>query len=96
MCWGAVERSTARGAREFLTRDTFCFLVKAGDVAAEVKKKLDKKEKKRLKKKRKSEALSTGGGDEEEAEEEGVTPKKAKSNGDASSQVSVVVRCELV
>ncbi|XP_042565368.1 nucleolar protein 56 [Clupea harengus] len=58
----------------------------AGDVAAEVKKKLDKKEKKRLKKKRKSEALSTGGGDEEEAEEEGVTPKKAKSNGDASSQ----------
>ena len=87
MCWEAVERSTARGAR-VLTRDTFCFLVKAGDVAAEVKKKLDKKEKKRLKKKRKSEALSTGGGDEEEAEEEGVTPKKAKSNGDASSQVS--------
>ncbi|XP_076140801.1 nucleolar protein 56 [Alosa pseudoharengus] len=54
----------------------------AGEVAAEIKRKMDKKEKKRLKKeKRKSEALSTCEGEEEE-----VKPKKAKSNGDASSQ----------
>lgn len=61
-------------------------MAQAGEVAAEIKKKLDKKEKKRLKKeKRKLEALSTAEGEEEE-----VKPKKIKTNGEeASSQVSL-------
>lgn len=64
-----------------------CDLVQAGEVAAEIKRKLDKKEKKRLKKeKRKLEALSTAEGEEEEE----VKPKKIKTNGEeASSQVSL-------
>ncbi|KAI5612834.1 nucleolar protein 56 isoform 1 [Silurus asotus] len=57
-------------------------VVQAGEVAAEIKRKIEKKEKKRKKReKRKSEALSTAEGEEEEVE-----AKKAKANGDSETQ----------
>lgn len=66
----------------------FCFIsffsLQAGEMAAEIKRKIEKKEKKKKKReKRKLEALSTAEGEEEE-----VGAKKAKSNGDAETQVS--------
>lgn len=60
------------------------FSLQAGEVAAEIKRKIEKKEKKKKKReKRKLEALLTAEGDDE-----AVESKKAKSNGDAESQVS--------
>ncbi|KAL7854071.1 hypothetical protein AOLI_G00209150 [Acnodon oligacanthus] len=56
-------------------------VAEASEVAAEIKRRLEKKEKKKRKReKRRLEALSTG-----EAEEEEVEVKKLKSNGDAEA-----------
>lgn len=53
-------------------------------MAAEIKRKMEKREKKKKKReKRKLEALSTA-----EGEDEVVEAKKAKSNGDAETEVS--------
>ncbi|KAG7320827.1 hypothetical protein KOW79_015242 [Hemibagrus wyckioides] len=57
-------------------------VAEATEVAAEIKRKIEKKEKKKRKReKRKLEALSTAEGEDEEVE-----VKKAKSNGDAETQ----------
>ncbi|KAJ8338736.1 hypothetical protein SKAU_G00355220 [Synaphobranchus kaupii] len=61
-------------------------VIEAGEVAAEMKRKLEKKEKKRRKRERKLEALSTGEGEEEE-EEEAKSNGKNDANGDAEAVV---------